>query len=812
MVATSNLALVGETSGVGPSRIDALDGLRAVAVTAVVLFHLDLAWMPGGFLGVSLFFTLSGFLITRLLVAETARDGRVALRVFWARRLRRLSPAALVVLAVVAIASLWGVFEGARLRGDLGASLGYVANWRFATAESTYAELFTSTPSPVIHFWSLAIEEQFYLLFPLVFLVLSRRRALLLPGLVVLAGVSVVASFLTDSRNLGYYGTHVRAAELLIGCVLAVVVTRRATTSSSSRTSTVTSIAGVGAFGALVLAMVLVSASDAWLYRGGLAAVAVGSAMVIHAASGTGPLAWVFSRRPLVMVGRASYSIYLVHWPLIVVMSPDRMGFDGWSLDVVRIAASVSLGFVSHLMIENPVRTRRVLKRTTIAGAALIASMVSVATLTALVDAPRSVVLAGLDAPEEVVDFATTNPDTAGNVTTTMAAPLPRVLVIGSQLRAGVDLSRSAVNADIVDRSTPGCPFRLASVSDCSAVVDPLTLASTEAPDVIIIGVGAIERRVVRERVAANEPTTTVDPAVAEILEAGIVVDEMLEPFVDMPVIVVDYGASDGFRGALEDFDLRSDSTVVVVGGNPERLGATIDEILSDARANLARVMVIGDSSSFGVAQALHNVAADRFEVVWAGGRNCPLVEVERIQWWPDMDFDMNYCPTFDTVWRDMIAEFEPHLVLEIASVPEQAAQRYPGDPNWYTIGDEEFLVRHELVMSSLMAAIDDAGATLVMFDSPYIHGGALGGATFADEARVDAWNALMESWILRWPEIRRLGWSAIVSAAESTPGELRADGVHMEQSVLDRIVAESVVPRLREVLTEREMSPTAAP
>ncbi|MEY3567007.1 MAG: hypothetical protein RLZ19_1021, partial [Actinomycetota bacterium] len=244
----------------------------------------------------------------------------------------------------------------------------------------------------------------------------------------------------------------------------------------------------------------------------------------------------------------------------------------------------------------------------------------------------------------------------------------------------------------------------------------------------------------------------------------------------------------------------------------PERLGATIDEIVSDARANLARVMVIGDSSSFGVAQALHNVAADRFEVVWAGGRNCPLVEVERIQWWPDMDFDMNYCPTFDPVWRDMIAEFEPHLVLEIASVPEQAAQRYPGDPNWYTIGDEEFLVRHELVMSSLMTAIDDAGATLVMFDSPYIHGGALGGATFADEARVDAWNALMESWILRWPEIRRLGWAAIVTAAESSPGELRADGVHMEQSVLDRIVAESVVPRLRELLTEREMSPTAAP
>ena len=804
---------MGDTSGAGPSRIDALDGLRAVAVVAVLLFHLDLAWMPGGFLGVSLFFTLSGFLITRLLLDESDRTGRVALRTFWARRLRRLSPAALVVLAVVALMSLWGVFEGTRLRGDLGASLGYVANWRFATAESTYAELFTSTPSPVIHFWSLAIEEQFYLIFPVLFVALSKKRALLVPGLLALTIASVVASLLTDSRNLGYYGTHVRAAELLIGCLLAVITARRTPTASGSP---LMSIVGGSAFVALLAAMVVVSPSDAWLYRGGLAAVALVSAAIVHGVSRGGPIAWLFARGPMVSLGRASYSIYLVHWPVIVAMTPDRMGFDGWPLDVARIVASVSLGFASYGLIENPVRTRRVLKRTAVGATALVVSMAGVATLTVLVDAPRSMVLAGLDAPDEVVDFAVEDSANASNGSTIapVSAPVarPRVLVVGSQLRTGVDISRSNVVVDVVDDSSPGCAFRVDSVDDCPTVSDVVTKASASQPDVIIIGVGLIERRIVRERVEALESTTSVDPVAIRIVEAGKAVDEMLRPFAGLPTIVVDYGTPDAFRGALEDFDLRSDSTVMVVGGNPDRLGAAIEEIVSDARADLARVMVIGDSSSFGVAQALHNVAADRFEVVWAGGRNCPLVEVERIQWWPDMDFDMNYCPTFDTVWRDMIAEFEPHLVLEIASVPEQAAQRYPGDPNWYTIGDEEFLVRHELVMSSLMAAIDDAGATLVMFDSPYIHGGALGGATFADEARVDAWNALMESWILRWPEIRRLGWSAIVSAAESTPGELRADGVHMEQSVLDRIVAESVVPRLREVLTEREMSPTAAP
>jgi Zn-finger nucleic acid-binding protein len=176
------------------------------------------------------------------------------------------------------------------------------------------------------------------------------------------------------------------------------------------------------------------------------------------------------------------------------------------------------------------------------------------------------------------------------------------------------------------------------------------------------------------------------------------------------------------------------------------------------------------------------------------------------------MDFDMDYCPTFDGVWRDMIAEFEPDLVLEIASVPEQAAQRYPGDPNWYTIGDEEYLIRHEEVMTSLMKAIDSIDATFVMFDSPYVHGGGLGGAEFADDVRVDAWNALMDSWVMRWPAIRQLEWSTIVAEAEATPGELRDDGVHMAQADLDRIVGESVVPRLLEILAEREMSLGSVP
>jgi hypothetical protein len=223
-------------------------------------------------------------------------------------------------------------------------------------------------------------------------------------------------------------------------------------------------------------------------------------------------------------------------------------------------------------------------------------------------------------------------------------------------------------------------------------------------------------------------------------------------------------------------------------------------------------IVVIGDSSSFGLAQALHDVAGSEFDVVWAGGRNCPLVDVERIQWWPDMEFEMDKCPTYDAVWKRLLEEQRPSLVLHIASVPEQSGQQYAGDPTWYIVDDQEFIDRHDAVMTELMGTIDDVGATLVMFDSPYVRVGSFRGAAFAQDERVDAWNALMNRWAERWPQIRRLDWSGILEVAEPTPGALRVDGVHLEQVDLNRIVADSVVPRLREVLAEREMSATSVP
>ena len=226
----------GQNGEVARGRVPALDGLRGLAVAAVLLFHSQFSWARGGFLGVSAFFTLSGFLITSLLLAQRLGPERGQLRTFWIRRARRLLPAALVTLfGVTVYAATVATTDQLRvLRGDVFAALGYVANWRFYLSGQSYADLFRA-PSPVLHFWSLAIEEQFYVVFPLVVaatLWLTRRRselrrrqalgALLVVGI----GASVLASrvlYARDGSTRVYYGTDTRAAELLVGALLAVV-------------------------------------------------------------------------------------------------------------------------------------------------------------------------------------------------------------------------------------------------------------------------------------------------------------------------------------------------------------------------------------------------------------------------------------------------------------------------------------------------------------------------------------------------------------------------------------------------------------
>ena len=184
-----------------------LDGLRGLSVAAVLAFHGGFSWAVGGYLGVSVFFTLSGFLITSLLLAEHDRKGHVALRHFWGRRFRRLLPASLLALVGIGVFGLTVATaeQAERLGGDIAAAVAYVANWRFIFGGTSYGDLFAE-PTPVLHFWSLAIEEQFYLVYPL-FMVgllgLAKGRRLVVGGVLgALLVASVGASFMLGTGNL----------------------------------------------------------------------------------------------------------------------------------------------------------------------------------------------------------------------------------------------------------------------------------------------------------------------------------------------------------------------------------------------------------------------------------------------------------------------------------------------------------------------------------------------------------------------------------------------------------------------------------
>jgi peptidoglycan/LPS O-acetylase OafA/YrhL len=342
--------------------------MRGLAVLAVLVFHGGFSWASGGFLGVSTFFTLSGFLITTLLLRERSRNGAIGLKRFWARRFRRLMPAALVCLTGVIVfgATIATPAQLVNLRGDMVASLFYVANWRFIADGASYAELFAA-PSPVLHFWSLAIEEQFYLVFPLIVaavLAAAKGSRKLLAGILVAATVASIGytAFLAQSNvDAAYYSTFSRAAELLLGALLAMLVALPATRRrlDAPRAATAVTAFGVGALLVVLWLWHTARQTDAWLYRGGLAAYAVLSTVLIVAAVEAGPMRRLFSNSVLRWLGRISYGAYLYHWPIFLWLTPARTGLDEWPLFALRMAVTLGAAVLSYHLIEEPIRAGR---------------------------------------------------------------------------------------------------------------------------------------------------------------------------------------------------------------------------------------------------------------------------------------------------------------------------------------------------------------------------------------------------------------------------------------------------------------------
>jgi peptidoglycan/LPS O-acetylase OafA/YrhL len=343
----------------------ALDGLRGLAIIAVLAFHSGYRVARGGFLGVSLFFTISGYLITTLLVDEHTRRGHIDLPGFWERRFRRLAPAAIVTLAGITIAAphFADPAQRASLSGDVLSALGYVANWRFLAHKQSYADLFRA-PSPVLHFWSLAIEEQFYLVFPVVVvLVMSRARSprrALLATLLALGAGSIAAQLTASGFDRVYYGTDTRLFEIVAGALLATLTYQHRDVFARLRAGA--TVLGVVAFAAFVGLVATTHLGAAWLAHGGLALVAVLNVALVVSAIAPGPWSRALGFGPLVAIGRVSYGLYVIHWPVFLWLDERRTGLTGVPLLAARLAVVVPLTVASYHLLECPIRFGRRLR------------------------------------------------------------------------------------------------------------------------------------------------------------------------------------------------------------------------------------------------------------------------------------------------------------------------------------------------------------------------------------------------------------------------------------------------------------------
>lgn len=774
------------------AHIEAIDGLRALAVVAVLMFHADLGVAPGGFLGVSVFFTLSGYLITTLLLREHATDGTISIRRFYVRRWRRLIPSAWITIAAVLAAwLLWSASQLRALPGDALAALGNVANWRFAFAKTSYQDLFVGRPSPLAHYWSLAIEEQFYAFMPVIALLClrrSRRTLSLVAGGMLLA--SVAANLFTSDQNLIYNGTHTRAAELLVGVLLALHAPHLGRLVRAS----VGWVALTG-FGALVATT---SVSDAWLYNGGLplfALVSAGLVLAVIGPHGSG-LTKLMSLRPLVVLGHWSYALYLVHWPIYLALNPERTGISSWPLLAIRVALALSVAALITTFLERPIRQRRIVVGARQGSFASIVVAAGIVAACFALPAPsfsdnEELLAAGNDGR---IVFDEAEPSTAPDSVATRA-----VLVVG----AGTEVPQMLRDRglQVIDATDSRCPLTPAVEVQLatSAVVDTVTcgdqvpawMEAAATADVVdvVVALGDIDEGVVRDATEVGFPDASDYARVAaRWLHFGAALNRLWDQIpATLHVQLVRVGDVDptlqyeltkfaASRSALPNVHFTIDSAIESL-----RLASTTNDRL--------RVLVVGDSTSVILAAALYRAAPERLDVEWIGANGCPVVQVVALRSttaepWTDVD-----CPATSDNLAERLAAFKPDVVVLMVSAGELLHQQYAGDDGDHVAGDSEFTVVHDDFIDAFSALLP--GTPLLIADCPQLITSGFVKPETASPERIAAWNAQVLRWIGSSSGIGLFPYAAAINERQqANPKEsVLVDGIHADVNILIELV-----------------------
>ncbi len=523
-----------DTSALGTERlryVPSLDGIRAFAVLGVMAYHGGVGWLQGGFLGVDAFFVLSGFLITTLLIDEWRSTGSIGLGGFWSRRARRLLPALFLLIAAIAAYCVWFAPPDTLhdLRVDALYTLGYSANWHQILASQNYFAQ-SALPSPLLHTWSLAIEEQFYIVWPPVVLGIllwkgrgmSRASRLGRPGRralrpllrVAMLGAAASAVAMGLLYQVGdptrvYYGTDTRAQSILVGAALAILLAGRPVSSSKRAKSGLVVAAGAGT-ATVAWMWVEVTGNTGWLYRGGfaLAAVCVAALIACVALVPSGLPARILSLSPLRWTGRISYGLYLWHWPIYLVVDNGHTGLVGYELLAVRVAATFVAATLSYYLVERPIRRGFVHSWRSWVLTPAAAAATCLAVVAATVPAEASGSLASSPGTSPAVSLPQGSGGGAPS-TTAPGTPPERVLLVGDSvaltLGMGLSLAAPHYGIDFRDEAIIGCGVAqggplydtgnvTAPVPDCAQW--PQTYArdvQSFKPDVVMLLVGPWE-------------------------------------------------------------------------------------------------------------------------------------------------------------------------------------------------------------------------------------------------------------------------------------------------------------------------------
>ncbi len=614
----------------GSFRAD-VEGLRAVAVVVVVLFHLRIDVVSGGYVGVDVFFVVSGYLITRLLLRELADDGSISLPGFWARRARRLLPASALVLLVTVAAGrvMLSPLAMRTLAGDAVAAGAFVSNFVFAGRETGY---FADAPSPLLHFWSLAVEEQFYLLWPLVLVALTRRPRQYRRLLAVVIGAGILISLLasvwmTSHRPTeAYYLLPARMGELLCGAAVALVGPAWRTVAPGVR-------AVLGWFGIAGIAVAVFGYDDTTQFPGMAALLPVLSTVLVLAAGGdggpaTGPV--VALRHPVAQwIGKHSYAIYLWHWPPLV-LAEARYGEQPLGVRVVILAGAVGLAVGSVRFIEAPVRHSSWLAVRPARGLALGASLCAAALVAGTVAGSGTSRLDGGEAA---------------------AAPVLDLSVVAAPTTATPVAPVGIVQPGVATAPGPTVP------DTTSAVTTPTTTPTTGVSPVTPAALAAGGTADLATLVAANRA----------VLDAALTVDDVpsnLQPSLaaagnDKASIYADDCVAIGVESDL----------------TPCRYGAV---------GSATSVVLYGDSHAAQWFPALEAIANDRgFELVVLTKGGCPTAAVSI----PTNTLSRT-CP----VWRDAVIDFLATERPDAVIVTAWAG--YPNDDDEWSAGFDDTLAR----------------------------------------------------------------------------------------------------------------------